>query len=118
GEYEAHLPELHYRYAAKAHVMTQALREHFPGAVEWIEPSGGLYVWAKLPRRLQSGVKSSFFKEALKKNVLYVPGELCYADDPTRPKPNHEMRLSFGGATEDDIREGIARLGKLIKKKL
>jgi 2-aminoadipate transaminase len=118
GEYEAHLPELHFRYAAKAHVMTQALRENFPKEVEWIEPSGGLYVWAKLPRGLKSGVKSELFNEALKKDVLYVPGELCYADDPSRRKPNNEMRLSFGGASEASIREGIARLGKLIKKKL
>ena len=63
-------------------------------------------------------MKSDLFKSALKKNVLYVPGELCYADDPSRVKPNHEMRLSFGGASEKDIREGIARLGRLINRKL
>lgn len=118
GEYEAHLADLHYRYARKAHAMTQALREYFPAEVEWIEPAGGLYVWARLPRSLKSGTKSALFKSALQKNVLYVPGELCYADDRTRPKPNHEMRLSFGGATEKDIREGIARLGRLIEQKL
>jgi 2-aminoadipate transaminase len=118
GEYEAHLANLHYRYARKAHVMTQSLREHFPAAVQWAEPAGGLYVWAKLPRSLKSGVKSPLFQGALKKDVLYVPGELCYAGDPTRPKPNHEMRLSFGGATEENIQQGIARLGRLIKSKL
>jgi 2-aminoadipate transaminase len=118
GEYEAHLAELHYRYARKAHVMTQALREHFPPKVQWLEPSGGLYVWAKLPRAVKSGVKSDLFQTALKKGVLYVPGELCYAEDPSRVKPNHEMRLSFGGATEENIQEGIKRLGRLIKRRL
>ena len=118
GEYEAHLADLHYRYARKAHAMTQASREYFPTDVEWLEPAGGLYVWARLPRGLKSGVKSDLFKSALKKNVLYVPGELCYADDPTRPKPNHEMRLSFGGASQQEIGEGIARLGRLMARKL
>jgi 2-aminoadipate transaminase len=116
GEYEEHLPELHYRYARKAHVMTQAMREHFPPDVHWLEPSGGLYVWARLPARLKTGPQSPLFQKALHKGVLFVPGQLCYAEDPTRRKPNHEMRLSFGGAAEQDISEGIARLGKLIKR--
>jgi 2-aminoadipate transaminase len=55
------------------------------------------------------------FQTALANNVLYVPGELCYASDPTRRKPNHEMRLSFGGATETNVRKGIARLGAVLR---
>jgi DNA-binding transcriptional MocR family regulator len=47
---------------------------------------------------------------------VYVPGELCYADDAARRKPDHEMRLSFGNASEADIREGIKRLGQVLKK--
>jgi DNA-binding transcriptional MocR family regulator len=33
-----------------------------------------------------------------------------------RRKPNNEMRISFGNASEADIREGIARLSKVLKK--
>jgi 2-aminoadipate transaminase len=114
GRYEKHLVMLRRRYAHKADVMLQALKRHFPAAVEWREPQGGLYFWARLPRQLKSGVKSGLFKTALAHDVLYVPGDLCYANDPTRPKPNHEMRLSFGGATEKNIRAGIARLGTAL----
>jgi len=64
---------------------------------------------------LKSGAKSRLFRTALAQDVLYVPGELCYADDPARSKPNHELRLSFGSAKEQDIREGIARLGGVLK---
>ena len=116
GAYEHHLTNLQHRYARKAHTMVKAVREHFPKEVRWEEPCGGLYVWAQLPSRVKSGVKSKLFQAALKKNVLYVPGELCYADDATRRKPNHEMRLSFGGASEADIRTGIARLGEVLHK--
>ena len=114
GFYEEHLAALRKRYAHKARLMLAALKQHFPAEVEWWEPAGGLYFWARLPQRLKSGSASRVFQKALARNVLYVPGELCYADDPTRRKPNHEMRLSFGGATEANVREGIARLGAVL----
>jgi 2-aminoadipate transaminase len=114
GAYERHLKQLRERYARKAAVMVAAIKKHFPANVQWREPDGGLYVWARTPERVATGMKSAFFKKALAQDVLYVPGELAYADDAHRPKPNHEMRLSFGGAVEKDIIEGIARLGRLL----
>jgi 2-aminoadipate transaminase len=112
--YAAHVSAIQRRYAGKAAAMTRAMREHFPPSVRWREPRGGLYVWAQLPTAVKSGVQSKLFQGALKHDVLYVPGELCYADDPTRRKPDFEMRLSFGGASESDIRVGIARLGATL----
>ena len=116
GVYQKHVARLRDRYARKARVMKAALQEFFPAAVEWWEPEGGLYFWARLPRGMKSGVKSRVFQSALQHDVLYVPGELCYADDPARAKPNHEMRLSFGSATEKDIRKGIKRLGEVLHR--
>jgi 2-aminoadipate transaminase len=118
GYYAAHLPILQARYAAKAAVMAAALRRHFPPAVTWRMPTGGLYFWAQLPKKIRAGPASEIFKAALRNHVLYVPGVLCYADDPTRRKPDHEMRLSFGNATVADMRKGIDRLGKVIKSRL
>jgi 2-aminoadipate transaminase len=116
GCYDRHLQLLRKRYARKALVMRRALAAHFPKAVEWWEPAGGLYFWARLPKGISAGVKSRVFQTALKNDVLYVPGELCYADDPARAKPDNEMRISFGGASEENIREGIARLGAVLKE--
>ena len=115
GAYAKHLPVLRARYAAKAARMTNAIREHFPSEVQWAEPHGGLYVWAQAPRHMRTGVKSKLFQTALKRGVLYVPGGLCYGDDPARRKPNHEMRLSFGGAKDADIPLGIERLGRVLR---
>ena len=116
GRYERHLGRLRKRYARKAQVMRRALRSQFPPEVQWLEPEGGLYFWARLPRGMKSGAKSALFRAALAKQVLYVPGGLCYANDSTRLKPDHEMRISFGSATEADIRQGIARLGGVLRK--
>jgi 2-aminoadipate transaminase len=118
GLYEKHLVALRRRYAHKARLMLTAIERHFPAEVEWWRPSGGLYVWARLPQRLTSGTGSKVFQRALANNVLYVPGELCYANDPTRRKPNHEMRLSFGSATEVNVVKGIARLGAVFRSHL
>ena len=112
--YEKNLAKVQRRYRAKAKAMTDAMRAHFPEAVRWEQPEGGLNVWAALPRKVNTGMKSRFFRKVLDRKVLYVPGGLCYTDDPTRSKPGHEMRLSFGAATETDIQKGIRRLGQVI----
>jgi len=116
GLYDRHVAKVQKNYARKARVMKQALAEHFPANVEIWASGGGLYFWARLPKGISAGVKSKVFQTALKNDVLYVPGELCYADDPSRAKPDNEMRISFGSASEENIRKGIARLGKVLKK--
>ena len=114
--YDRHVAKIRKNYARKAAMMKQALAKHFPASVEIWEAGGGLYFWARLPKGIATGVKSKVFQAALKADVLYVPGELCYADDPARPKPDHEMRISFGSASDENIREGIKRLGAVLKK--
>lgn len=113
GCYDRHLLELRRRYAEKARATAKALCASFPGNVRWQQPSGGMYFWAALPQRVKTGTRSRFFSRALDCNVLYVPGQLCYAPDPTRRRPNHEMRLSYGNATFEEISQGIARLGRV-----
>jgi 2-aminoadipate transaminase len=118
GRYDEHLARLRKRYFRKARVMLTAMKQHFPAAVHWEEPTGGLYVWARLPSRVKSGIESKLFQASQAKEVMYVPGKLCYAKDPTRREPNHETRLSFGAATEPNIRAGIARLGEAMEELL
>ncbi len=112
GAYEKHLEILRARYAAKARVLVKAISKEFPENVQWQQPKGGLYVWSKT--KIATGRKSPLFTRALAENVLYVPGELCYAEDSTRRTPRNEMRISFGGASEREMRAGIKRLGTAL----
>lgn len=114
GVYDRHVQSLQRRYRRKAAWMTAAMRQSFPDTVRWQEPTGGLYVWAAVPRKVRTGLKSALFQHALDHQVLYVPGRLCYANDPHRRAPDHEMRLSFGNASKQDIETGIARLGAAL----
>ncbi len=96
GLYDQHVAKIEKRYGQKAQVMKQALAEHFPPNVEIWESGGGLYFWARLPKHVSTGVKSKVFRTALKNDVLYVPGEICYADDPvaqeTGPRNAPQLR--------------------------
>ena len=116
GRFDRHLTALQQRYARKSARMVAAIRRYFPATVEWEVPTGGLYVWASLPARQRTGRTSRCFKASLERGVLYVPGGLCYADDPSRPLPDHQMRLSFGGASETAITTGIERLGSVLQE--
>jgi len=115
GAYERHVQKLRKRYAKKASAMVAAIQRHIPEGVKWTQPAGGLYVWARMPARVKTDLNSKLFKAVLRQKMIYVPGNLCYADDPTRRKPNREMRLSFGSASIKNIEEGIARLGRALK---
>lgn len=116
GVYDRQVAKVRKNYARKAAVMKRALAEYFPANVEIWEAGGGLYFWARLPKNISAGVNSKIFQAALKNDVLYVPGELCYANDSSRRKPANEMRISFGSASEKNIREGIQRLGAVLRK--
>lgn len=115
GRYEQHLEKLRARYAHKAEVMLQSMQRHFPAEITWPDTRGGLYYWANVPGA-ETGLESRLFRTALDAGVFYVPGGLCYAPDPTRPVPQHEMRISFGAASLRNIRAGVKRLGAVLRQ--
>jgi len=118
GTYAQHVERLRKRYAHKASVMLSAMKTHLPGEACYTPPDGGLYVWTTMPSRTPTGRHSRLFDRAFAHEVLYVPGELCYAQDAYRSRPNHELRLSFGGETESNLKEGIRRLGLAMEEAL
>lgn len=113
GEYARHVHRLHEAYRRKRDAMLDALAEAFAGcpAVRWNRPKGGLYVWVEFTDGTRTGPDSPLFKAARQAGVLVVPGEFCHvATDQTRPR--HQLRLSFGVADPQRIREGVRRLGQ------
>jgi len=116
GVYHDHLSELRRRYAAKRDVMLESLDKCLGGGdVRWKRPTGGLYVYLTFPEEVDTGREGKLFKAALDAGVLYVPGEYCFGPDPTRTPPRNTMRLCYGKADIEGIREGIARLAQAVK---
>jgi 2-aminoadipate transaminase len=94
-------------YRSRRDVMLEALERHFPPQASWTHPEGGLFIWATLPDYIDT---SDLLARALRENVAFVPGEAAYVDG----RGHNSMRLNFSGVTEDEIREGIRRIGNVV----
>jgi len=90
GIYEQQVARLQKRYAHKAHVMKLAIKKTFSASRRMVGTGGRTLFLGATAARVAIGHESKVFLTALKNDVLYVPGEICYADDPARRKPNHE----------------------------
>jgi len=117
GLYAQHLEQVRAGYQTKRDAMLAAAERDFrqlPG-VSWHHPHGGLYVWMSLPESIETGFQSELFRAAVQEGVMYVPGELCYAQ-PGPARRRHQMRLSFGVQTPEGIDEGMRRLARAVRK--
>jgi 2-aminoadipate transaminase len=94
-------------YRSRRDAMIEALGRHFPPQATWTEPDGGLFIWATLPDYIDTG---DLLAKALRRDVAFVPGQSAYVDERGRSS----MRLNFTAGDEDEIREGIRRIGKTI----
>ncbi|MCX7626331.1 MAG: PLP-dependent aminotransferase family protein [Candidatus Sumerlaeaceae bacterium] len=110
GIFDEHAAMLRQRYRAKRDLMLDVIRRHFPPEVKYLEPKGGLYVWVTMPEGISTSPGSRFFEEALAREVLYVPGCYCYAQEEGRRKPDNQMRLCYAYIQEDPMVEGLKRL--------
>src|SRR3954452_13880051 len=98
-------------YRRRRDVMVEALRNNFPAEATWTEPEGGLFIWATLPDYIDT---SDLLAKALRADVPFVPGEAAYV----ALRGCHALRLNFSGVTEEEIREGVRRIGEVIAEQV
>jgi 2-aminoadipate transaminase len=98
-------------YRRRRDVMLDSLAEHFPREAQWTHPQGGLFLWATLPDYIDT---TDLLARALQDHVAFVPGRAAYVDG----RGGSEMRLNFSGVTEDEIREGIRRIGEVVREQV
>src|SRR5438270_206711 len=98
-------------YRDRRDTMLDALAEFFPAEAEWTRPQGGMFIWATLPDYIDT---TDLLARALRENVAFVPGSGAYLDGRGRSS----MRLNFSASSGDDIREGIRRIGEVIKEQV
>jgi DNA-binding transcriptional MocR family regulator len=111
GRMPATLAKVRAVYAERASTMGNALRRELGDAIEFVQPQGGLFVWARLTGaggKVADG--GELAKRAIEKGVAFVPGAPFYANNPDHAT----LRLSFATVGLEKIEEGVGRLAQAI----
>ncbi len=107
GTIERNLPAIRERYKKKRDSMTEAIEENFPKSVTFTRPSGGMFIFAWLDKKINA---TDLLPKAIENGVAYVPGEDFFFDR----KPKNTMRLNFSFPSQEQIYEGIKRLSRIL----
>lgn len=106
-----HVPKIRALYKSQRDAMLAALEREMKGlGVQWNQPDGGMFLWARLPQGMDA---AELLPRAVAKGVAYVPGAPFYSQDPD-PRT---LRLSFVTATREQIDTGIAALARAIRER-
>ncbi len=114
GGWLEYIERLRDLYRTRRDAMFAALEEQFGEHAAWTRPQGGLFVWATLDERIDT---TDLLALATKQGVAFVPGRAAYMD-PEGRLGSSSMRLNFAGIPEENIHEGIRRIGKAIRTQL
>ena len=112
GRMPATLAQVRAVYAERAACMGAALRRELGDAIDFVQPQGGLFVWARLTGsggRLADG--GELARRAIDQGVAFVPGAPFFARQPDVAS----LRLSFATVGTERIEEGVRRLAKALQ---
>jgi len=98
-------------YRHKRDVMLENMGKYFPAEVTWMRPDGGLYLWVILPKGIDT---KELLRKAVEKKVAFIPGHVFATDI----KIQNTLRLNFSCESDENIEEGIKRLGEVIAAEL
>jgi DNA-binding transcriptional MocR family regulator len=111
GRMPATLANVRKVYGERAKAMGAALKRELGDAIEFTQPNGGLFFWARLTGANGKIADANVLaKKAIEQLVAFVPGAPFFASNPDVST----LRLSFATANVEKIEEGIARLGKAL----
>jgi len=111
GRLEKHRARMLQAGAERLAATLDACRQYLPPGTHWTRPEGGMNVWVRLPEPLDA---AELLPRAQKEGVAYLPGRYFAV---SRHEPG-ALRLSFAGLPPDEIRSGLAILGRIFAGEL
>lgn len=102
-----HLERTRAAYRRRRDVLLEALAAEAAPGLSWNRPEGGFYVWCRLPEEVRP---AALLARAAAERVAFLPGGASYVEEP----PEGAIRLSFTSAPEEQLREGVRRLGRAL----
>jgi DNA-binding transcriptional MocR family regulator len=85
-----------------------AMEKNFPEGVIWTKPDGGYTIWVRLEKNFEND--EDFYHLLLKNRVLVSPGRYYFYSK----NPQKYFRISISSLSDDEIEEGIIRLGRVL----
>ena len=100
---------MHSVYRKRMQKALEAMQTYFnQDHIDWTVPTGGYTIWVRIPKRLS---EEEFRRAVYPFGVLASPGTYYFP----RQRRSEFMRLSIASLNEEEIREGISRLGSALK---
>lgn len=111
GALDTHLQTLCSVYARRRDLMLAGLAQHLPAGCSWTQPEGGLFLWARLPEKIDT---LDLLRMAAQQKIAFVPGEPFWVGTVKR----NTLRLNFSNAREAELEIGLKRLGDVVRAAL
>lgn len=111
GAYDRHLVGLRRELRARRDAALEALGEHLPAGSRFTRPEGGYQIWVELPEGVDT---RDLLVDAMRVGVTFAPGFQFHHDG----RASNALRLSIGCVGVPAVREGIARLGRLVSERV
>jgi 2-aminoadipate transaminase len=108
GRLEQHRRRMLVAGRERLHAALEACEKYLPAGARFTRPRGGMSLWIQLPESLDAG---ELLARAEREGVTYLPGRYFAV---SRPQPN-ALRISFAGMTPEEIRSGLAILGRIFQ---
>ncbi len=109
GFIDEHVKFISKVYKERRDVMLETMEELFPSEVRWTHPQGGMFLWGILPQGMDS---AEVLKIAIQRKVAFVPGGSFHPNG----GGENTMRINFSYSNPETIREGVTRLGYVLKE--
>lgn len=109
GFLDEHVKFIRQVYKERRDMMLETMDETFPSEARWTHPQGGMFLWGILPEDMDA---ADVLKKAIERKVAFVPGASFHPNGGGK----NTMRINFSYSKPEVIREGITRLGMLLKE--
>src|ERR1700722_17233367 len=111
GRLEQHRQRMLLAGRERLQAALEACEQYLPAGAKYTRPRGGMSLWIELPDSLDA---AELLPRAEREGVTYLPGRYFAV---SRPQPNG-LRISFAGMTPEEIRSGLAILGRIFQNEL
>ena len=109
GHHHEILLGLRQHLRTRCRAMAGLLRQHFPPDCSLTMPSGGYFLWLRLPERIEC---ASRLPLAIEHGLHFSPGSMCYPLSSAAGE--HALRLNFSFFDQEKHPLGIQLLGNLF----